>query len=246
MVADEVVPRNEMRHMKGRLKQLITSDRVMVNEKNQPVREERNCMNGVFLSNENQPLLLDKGDRRYCGIRCDLVQPIDYYRRIGAELRNGGAEALYHFLLNYDIEDFDEHTKPFETDERTELIAAGEAPPLRFWEDWREQQLPLPYCSCRAQDLYIAFRAWCAQTGERFVPNETQFGLALRPFEDKWFLKQRSRFLSEDRETRPTCYVLLEGSGADESTRSTIMQTTATDFRDAAASYLTEQRKAKL
>lgn len=246
MVADEVVPRNEMRHMKGRLKQLITSDRVMVNEKNQPVREERNCMNGVFLSNENQPLLLDKGDRRYCGIRCDIVEPIEYYRRIGNELRNGGVEALYHFLLNYDLEDFDEHTKPFETDERSELIAAGEAPPLRFWEDWREGQLPLPYCSCRAQDLYLAFRAWCAQTGERFVPNETQFGLALRPLENKWFLKQRSRVLVDERETRPTCYVLLEESGADEATRKTIIQTTATEFKDAAAAYLGEQRKVKL
>lgn len=246
MVADEVVPRNEMRHMKGRLKQLITSDRVMVNEKNQPVREERNCMNGVFLSNENQPLLLDKGDRRYCGIRCDVVEPIDYYRRVGRERDNGGVEALYHYLLNYDLEDFDEHTKPFETDERSELIAAGEAPSLRFWEDWREGQLPLPYCSCRAQDLYMAFRAWCAQTGERFVPNETQFGLALRPLENNWFLKQRARYLTEEKETRPTCYVLLEASGADQVTRDTIIQTTATNFRDAALSYLNEQRKAKL
>lgn len=244
MVADEVVPRNEMRHMKGRLKQLITSDRVMVNEKNMPLREERNCLNGVFLSNENQPLLLDRGDRRYCGIRCDVVESIEYFRAIGAELRAGGAEAFYHFLLNYDLEDFDEHTKPFETDERDELIDAAAPPSLRFWEDWREQQLPVPYSACRAQDLYMAFRAWCSQTGERYVPNETAFGLALRSQEGLWYRKERPRIRIEDVEARPKCYVLVGNDVAGGAELP--IQTQVTTFRDKAIEYLKEQQKAKL
>lgn len=245
MVADEVVPRNEMRHMKGRLKQLITSDRVMVNEKNMPLREERNCMNGVFLSNENQPLLLDRGDRRYCGIRCDAVETADYFRAIGAELRAGGSEAFYHYLLNYDLEDFDEHTKPFETDERRELIDAASPAPLRFWEEWREQLLPLPYCCCRAQDLFLAFRAWCSQTGERFVPNETAFGLALRSQEGTWFRKERPRIVvGEDKSTRPICYMLV---GDDIAGGAELpVQTQVTKFRDSAEEYLKEQRSVKL
>jgi putative DNA primase/helicase len=250
-VADEVVPRNEMRALKGRLKKLVTGDRVMINEKNQPLREERNAMNIVFLSNEIVPLVVDPGDRRYCGVRCDAVQSEEYYSQLGAEIANGGVEALYHYLLHYDLEGFHAHAKPYETDERTDLIEANEAPALKFWRDWCDGQLPLPYVACRATDLYQAFRAWCLQTGERYVPNETQFGLALKQHEHRWFRKDRPRVAETYRrndaevkvERRPTCYVLLDLAAADQVRR---LDGQLEDFRDAMTVYCAEQRKHKL
>jgi hypothetical protein len=65
MVANEVVSRSELREHKGRLKNYITERELQINEKLLPLRTERNHMNFVFLSNETQPLALDRTDRRY-------------------------------------------------------------------------------------------------------------------------------------------------------------------------------------
>lgn len=242
MVADEVVPRNEMRHMKGRLKQLITSDRVMVNEKNQPLREERNCMNAVFLSNESQPLLLDRGDRRYCGIRCDEVQSAEYFEALAREIESGGVEAFYHYLLNYDLEGFSAHTKPFETDERAELIESGSASSIRFWEKWRAGELPLPYCSCRALDLHNAYVSWCAEAGERQVMSDQHFGMSLGAFSGLWFKKDRARWVDDTgRLLRPTTYTVLDSQLEPSSTQQQL-----DEFKTAADAYRAEQKKAKL
>ena len=242
-VADEVVSRQELRHLKGRLKKLITGQRVMINEKNQPVREERNSMNIVFLSNEDEPLRIDPGDRRYCAIRCDEVQDAAYFEALGAEVANGGAAALYQYLLDVDLEDFTPWTRPYETDERGNLMQAASSPAVRFWHDWEEEELPLPYCSCRAQDLYQAFRAWCAMTGERFVPNDTAFGVALRPYEGVWFKKDRPRIVGADqKERRPKCYVVPEA----EATMQASVSDQVAKFADAVEDYVTTARKMRL
>lgn len=242
MVADEVVPRNEMSHMKSRLKQLITSDRVMVNEKNLPLREERNCMNGVFLSNESQPLLLDRGDRRYCGIRCDEVQSFQYFEALGREIESGGAEAFYHYLLSYDLEGFSAHSKPFETDERAVLIESGSASSLRFWDEWREGELPLPYCSCRGQDLYEAYVSWCAEVGERNPMPKMRFGLSLQPYEGHWYRKERPRWATDGgQECRPKSFMVL-----DAPVELPPVQQQLDDFKHAADAYRAEKRKSKL
>ena len=63
-VADEVVARGEMHHVKNFLKNLITSETIRINPKNLPAYTERNHINLVFLSNEKQPIVLENDDRR--------------------------------------------------------------------------------------------------------------------------------------------------------------------------------------
>jgi putative DNA primase/helicase len=88
MVANEVVSRSELREHKGRLKNYITERELQINEKLLPLRTERNHMNFVFLSNETQPLALDRTDRRYLVIWTPPVaQPIEFYKAVGGEVR---------------------------------------------------------------------------------------------------------------------------------------------------------------
>ncbi|GGX53107.1 DUF5906 domain-containing protein [Undibacterium squillarum] len=176
MVCDEVVTRAEMRQLKGRLKQITANETIQINPKNLTPREERNHINFVFLSNETQPLALDKTDRRYMVVWTPPKLGPEFYSAAAAEMESGGTEAFYHFLLNLELGDFNAHTKPLMTEAKMDLIELGLSPTERFYREWAEQRLPVPYICCTAQQLYDAFLRWCALQGERFPPSQARFG----------------------------------------------------------------------
>lgn len=168
-IADEVVSRQEMRHVKGRLKSYITSTELIVNEKHLAARTERNCLNFVFLSNEVQPLQLDESDRRYHVEWTPPRRDRAFYDAVAAEADAGGLEAFYHYLM-HDVQlgEFDEHTRPLATGARERLIDISRPSPQAFWTEWSAEELPVPFCACKTRDLYRAYEKWCARSGERF------------------------------------------------------------------------------
>jgi putative DNA primase/helicase len=175
LVANEVVSRLELRHQTGRLKNLITEPEILINEKMLPLRQEGNHINFAFLSNETQPMILGHKDRRYCVIRTPAQRPEAFYRAVSAELAADGVAGLYHYLLQVDLTGFDEFTPPPMTDAKERLIELGMNSAQLFAFDWKEERLEYPWCACRAQDLYSAYRRWCARTGERMPMTLTRF-----------------------------------------------------------------------
>ncbi|TCS37470.1 hypothetical protein EDC30_104274 [Paucimonas lemoignei] len=176
-VADEVVTRNELRQLKGKLKHMVTGEVIMINPKGMTERAEANHMNFVFLSNELQPLALDKTDRRYLVLWTPPKRDESFYREVSEQIRNGGIEAFYHYLLHeVPMDDFTEHTKPLVTEAKVKLIALGLTPPQRFYREWSGGFLPLPFVCCSAMQLYHAFCRWCHLNGERFPVTQTMFG----------------------------------------------------------------------
>jgi putative DNA primase/helicase len=176
MVANEVVTRAEMRHQAGYIRHLITEPQIWINKKQISAREEDNHMNLVFLSNENQPLLVPRHDRRFVVVRTPDKLPKDRYIEVVEELKAGGAAALYHYLKNeVDLGDFHTHTEPIETAAKRELIELGYASPQLFWQDFHEGEFPLPYQPCLREDLYRAYIAWCARYGEKMPKRINQF-----------------------------------------------------------------------
>lgn len=181
MVANEVVSRSELREHKGRLKNYITETELQINEKLLPLRTERNHMNFVFLSNETQPLALDRTDRRYLVIWTPpIAQAKEFYGAVGEEVDNGGAAGLYARLLEMDLGDFNEHTKPIFTEAKRNLIEISKAAPELFYDQWAGGLLPVRFISALAADLYRSFTKWCAVNGEKHPPSETKFGSAMR------------------------------------------------------------------
>lgn len=176
ILAEEVVSRADRAHHQGMLQNLITNDRVQINTKNMPVREEANHANFIFFSNVQIPMLLNKKDRRYTVIRVENEHPPAYFAAIDEELDNGGAEAFYRYLLDFPMDGFNEYTRPYENKDRMHLITMGMAVDQRFFFYWSSGWADVPFCCCPARDLYTAFKAWCKVNGERFVPNVTQFG----------------------------------------------------------------------
>lgn len=197
-VAEEVVSRQDRTHHKGLLQNLITNEVVQINEKNMPLRMERNHANFVFLSNEQMPMLLNTRDRRYTVIRVEQEHPEGYYTAIASEVANGGLQAFYEYLLGYDLQGFNAFTRPFENRDRMHLITLGMSPDQRFIQYWSSGLAGVPFCSCPAADLYTAFRAWGRLNGERFVPTATQFGRTVTEELERLKMppKQKVRYLA--------------------------------------------------
>jgi putative DNA primase/helicase len=162
LIADEVVARQELFHVKNKLKGLITGDWIRINPKNVAAHDERNHVNLVFLSNEHQPLVLEKGDRRYTVIWTPPTLPADFYTAVKEEIAKGGIAALHHHLATLDLGDFNEHSKPPMTQAKQDLIDVSLGSTERFHRDWTAGELPHPAGS---GDLYAAYQRWCRTEG---------------------------------------------------------------------------------
>ncbi len=175
VVGDEVSSRAELVHNKNRLKALITSPTVQINPKNLPRREEANHINIVFLSNELQPLALDNSDRRYLVVYTPRAKDFAYYKELGKWRDEGGIEAFYQFLLDYNTKEFEPYSPAPLTEAKTALIGLNRKSPELFWQEWEGGELDLHYMSCSVPQLYQAYLRWCARTGERYPFKREQF-----------------------------------------------------------------------
>lgn len=227
MVADEVVTRAELKQMKGKLKGLISGETVIVNPKGMPEHVEKNQMNFVFLSNELQPLALDKTDRRYLVVWTPPALGPAFYQDVGREIAQGGVQAFYHFLVHeLDMGDFTAHTKPLYNEAKDSLIEKSLAPAERFYREWSKGILPLPFITVSVNQLYDAFRVWCGRSGEPAYTSMTAFspmvaryaGDVMRKHLIKYDLgskvKQRMVFLVGDQPEGKSLSDWAEGSSA--------------------------------
>lgn len=165
LIADEVVARQELFHVKNKLKGLVTGEWIRINPKNVAAHDERNHVNIVFLSNETQPLVLEKDDRRYAVIHTPDKLGERFYTDVAAEIAAGGIEALHWHLLHLPLGDFTEHTKPLMTEAKQALIDVSLDSVERFWRDWMAGDIPIPFAICRSEDLYQVYAVWARREG---------------------------------------------------------------------------------
>ena len=175
LIADEVVARQELFHVKNKLKHFVTGDWIRINPKNVAAHDERNHVNIVYLSNEHQPLVLEKDDRRHLVIWTPPADAPELYAAVGAEIAAGGIAALHDYLLTLDLGDFGEHTKPPMTDAKRDLIEVSLGSTERFLDDWRSGALDLPFCPVAGSELYRGYERWCKRNGISRPREQNQF-----------------------------------------------------------------------
>ena len=167
LIFDEVVARTELYFLKNRIKSLIAGDTIRINPKHLAPWTERNHCNGVWLSNELHPTAVELFDRRHFMIWTPPALSPDFYREVAACLDNGGREALHHYLLNLDLGDFDEHSKPPMTDAKRAVQELSMDSIERFFRDWIAGETRYPVCACASWQLYRAYSRWCVAAGEK-------------------------------------------------------------------------------
>jgi putative DNA primase/helicase len=171
MIADEVVARSDMWHIKNRLKTLISGSRIRINPKNFAAYWEANHLNLVFLSNETMPVVLEEDDRRHCVIWTPPKLLPDFYKSVLAEIEAGGVAALHDYLLNLPLDDFHPGAMPPLTEAKLKLIEQSLDSPTRFFYDLQANLIggikPRPALTKHVFDLY---RHWCAESNYRAAP----------------------------------------------------------------------------
>lgn len=178
LLADEVIARADLYHVKNKLKALITGDWIRINPKTIAAHDERNHVNIVFLSNEAMPIVLEEDDRRYAvvwtppkyaalpsGGHADDA----FYKRLRDAARDPAVIAgLHDYLLNVPLGDFDEGTLPPSTDAKSELVSLSMDSPSRFYYALGAGDIDgMPCCPALSADVYECYRIWCARTGDR-------------------------------------------------------------------------------
>lgn len=166
VIADEVAANSEKFHLKNILKAYITGEWIRVNPKNVAAYKERNHMNLIFLSNDDNPVVLENDDRRHCVIYTPPKQDESAYAALSEEIDSGGIEALYDYLLGYNLGDFKPWTKPPMTDAKRRLIRVNASSEELFVADWAAGYTDLPVCPVAQKTFFAEYLAWCRKENE--------------------------------------------------------------------------------
>lgn len=203
-IADEVVARQELYHVKGKIKGIITGEWIRINPKNVGAYHERNHANLVFLSNEILPVVIDKDDRRFTVVWTPGQLSEQFYKDIRAEVDAGGIAALhYHLKYELDMGNFTPWTRPPMTGAKKDLIEISMDSTERFWIEWIKGHIDLvPALPVKSTQLYAFYREWCARSGyARYAP-ETKFLAEIGKRTDG--KKQQARYLNGSGEKMAT------------------------------------------
>ena len=173
LIADEVIARSDLYHVKNKLKAFITGEWIRINPKNLAAYDERNHVNMVFLSNESMPVVLEEDDRRHVVIWTPEKLSRDYYLAVLDEIANGGAAALHDYLLHLDLGEFGAGQSPPITSAKSELISLSLDSTARFFYALTCGDIPgVTPCPALSSSVYELYRLWCNQTGNRAAPQQ--------------------------------------------------------------------------
>ncbi|WP_444931529.1 DUF5906 domain-containing protein [Microbulbifer sp. SSSA002] len=164
-VFEEIFSRDKKYSQTGNIKQMITGATTRIEKKFVSGWEEANYMNSVFLSNEVLPFPVEPRDRRFLVVWPLKTLPLDLQKGVGQELENGGAEAFYQFLLDWNLGEFNARTKPPMTSAKERLISFGLPSWEVFFRAWKEGETEAPYFTCLTGDLYSVYKRWCRAGG---------------------------------------------------------------------------------
>lgn len=220
-VGNEVIAsREELYHVKGKIKNMITESSWQIRSMHQDARMERNCCNFVFFSNDLNALHLDPHDRRFCVIWTPHTpQPgKDNYAafklmmaEVHEEIENGGSEAFHEYLLRVDLEGFGVATPPPMTKAKEALIELNLDSKERFLREWMSGSVgEIPFIPIPIDLLYELYREWCPRFGMRNAsPMHT---LAALLYSKPGVTREQTKIQIDYRSERKTV-IYVEGMG---------------------------------
>lgn len=172
LIADEVIARQELYHVKNKLKGMITGKRIRINPKNVASYWENNHCNLIFLSNETMPLVLERDDGRHVVLWTPKKLNPEFYKEVEKEVQDGGIAALYHHLLELPLGDFNPYTPPPMTIAKRDLMDLSMDSTERFWIEWTKGRIEMiPLVPIKTTLLYAFYREWCGRCGyPRYAP----------------------------------------------------------------------------
>ena len=122
VIGDEVSGDDKRQHA-DKIKGLVTSNSIQINEKHQPAYEANNLLSFVFLSNHPTAIFLNDADRRYFVVEIEAdplpASEADAYVNWRD---NGGLAALLDKMLEIDLKAFNPKARAPDTDAKRQMI----------------------------------------------------------------------------------------------------------------------------
>ena len=171
-IFEAISPSDERLNVIGKLKNMITSDVIMVERKGRDAEKHNDFNSFIIFSNDERSIPIESNDRRFMVLSCNRKYSDAQYEALQAEIDNGGVDEFARFLyalpLMYSDGDtrrvFTPHTKPLTTEIKRRMINLNKPSWEAFLDDWWRGDLGLPFISCAAGDLWSAYKKWCIDT----------------------------------------------------------------------------------
>lgn len=134
------------------LKKMITQKELRINAKYTPSYVVPDCINYFFTSQHPDSFFLEDDDRRFF-IHEVLVgpKPEEFYVEYDLWLETGGAEAIFHYLLNLDLGDFNPAAPAYRTAAKERMINTGRSD----LASWVRQLMAVPDSILKLGDITI-------------------------------------------------------------------------------------------
>lgn len=127
------------RHAGDRLKTIVTRERATIEKKFVTAYTVEDCCNYYFTSNHSDAFFIEDHDRRYTVVEVrGEPLPVDFYKRLDAWRREGGAAHLFAELLKRDIKNFDPRARAPNTRAKSEMIASSRSDIAAWAAELRE------------------------------------------------------------------------------------------------------------
>jgi len=171
----------------GQLKNLITSDKCIYNEKGLKQVEITNCSRFIFTTNESIPISLDgKDDRRYCIIESSNKYCkndsfwSDFYTNVVDDM--GVIKGFYNFLMERDVSQR-EWMKIPQTEIRKDIIGTSLHPIVYFMERCVIKGNDFGFdgnLTISPTELYRKYQQYCTKRNISTPINNQSFGLIFK------------------------------------------------------------------
>lgn len=163
-VLGEEITGEEKRSVADNLKGLITNEEMRINIKYVPVYSILSCANYYFTSNNPDAFFLDEKDRRlFINEICGEPLPKEFYTQEYDPWYKSeeGINALYYYLMNLDLGDFDPRDKAPMTAAKEDMIENSRSALASWVHKFRENPAEVlgtvPYTMFTSEELLALF-----------------------------------------------------------------------------------------
>ena len=194
----------------GMLKSLITEDTIMSEGKGLDAQPMPNYIHLIMASNEAWVVPVGDFDRRFfvLDVGDDRRKDRAYFTKIVEELEAGGYEALLHYLLSYDLKDYDVSNVPV-----TEAHAEQKQFTMCGDQEWWFNKLQDGRIFARDED-WSAERVWATELCNDFIDYTNQWDRGFKSNSTRLGIFLRKVFPSGyDREQAAGQHSVMQASG---------------------------------
>ncbi len=167
LFGDEALYAGDKKH-ESTLKSLITEETIAIERKGFDTEAARNCLHIIMASNEAWVVPAGEFERRFfvLDVGSERMQDTAYFGELNRAMEAGGRENLLHFLMHYDISEFNVRAVP-----RTLALEKQQARslgPIRGFirEMFRTGQLPPEWLPNEANPVYAERMVHVKKDGE--------------------------------------------------------------------------------